>query len=88
MVLGKGLNMTKQRWPDRADWDDMANAVETLAHACGAQVYCVQKYEYLKVEIQGPASTPEQTDALHVLAELIEQASDQEELGRRSSPPR
>lgn len=69
---------TNQRWPARAGWDDMANAVETLAQTCGAYVYCAQKYEYLSVEIQRPARTPEQTRALHVLIELIEQASDQE----------
>jgi hypothetical protein len=73
-----GKTTTNQRWPDRDGWDDMANAIEVLAQTCGAYVYFAQKYEYLSVEIQRPARTPEQTKALHVLIEVIEQASDQE----------
>lgn len=67
-----------QRWPDRAGWDDMASAVEILAKACEARVYCAQKYEYLNIEVQQQASTATQTKALHVFIELIEQASDYE----------
>ncbi|MCG3268376.1 hypothetical protein [Yoonia sp. I 8.24] len=37
---------------------------ETLAKSCGGHAYCAQKYEYLSVELQRPADTPEQTKAL------------------------
>ena len=67
-----------RRWPDRRGWDELANTVETLAKSCGAHVYCAQKYEYLNVEMQQRASTPEETKALYVLIGLIEQASDLE----------
>lgn len=66
----------KQRWPDKSGWDEMATTVEVLAAACGAKVFCSQKYEYLRVEIQESANTVEQSKALDVLVELIEQASD------------
>lgn len=69
---------TNQRWPDRVGWDNMANAIETLAKSCGGHAYCAQKYEYLSVELQQPADTPEQTKALYVMIELVEQISDLE----------
>ncbi len=71
--------MNDKRWPHFPGWDEHAATAEALAEACGAKAVCSQKYEYLKVEIQQLASTPEQTRALHWLAELIEQASDQDQ---------
>ena len=70
--------MTGPRWPDKSGWDEMAAAVEVLAAACGAKVFCSQKYEYLRVEIQQSAGTAEQSKALDVLAEIVEQASNRE----------
>ena len=67
-----------RRWPAHPGWDEMATAVETLAAACGGHACCSQKHERLRVELQRPARTPEQTAALHMLAELIEQVSDME----------
>ena len=67
------------RWPRFEGWDGMAEAVETLAEACGAKVFCSQKYGHLRVEFQRPASQPRQMRALHLVAELIEQASDRDE---------
>jgi hypothetical protein len=68
--------MSSQRWPDKSGWDEMATAVEVLAAACGAEVFCSQKYEHLRVEIQKSSNTVEQSKALDVLVELVEQASD------------
>jgi len=51
--------MSSQRWPDKPGWDEMATAIEVLAAACGAEVFCSQKYEYLRVEIQKSADTVE-----------------------------
>jgi len=68
--------MSSQRWPDKSGWDEMATAVEVLAAACGAQAFCSQKYEYLCIEIQQSARTEEQSKALDVLVELVEQAFD------------
>jgi len=68
----------KQRWPDKPGWDEMATAVEVLAAVCGAKVFCSQKYEYLRIEIQKSAGTVEQSKAMDILVELIEQASGRE----------
>ena len=68
--------MSSQRWPDKSGWDEMATAVEVLAVACGVDVFCSQKYEYLRVKNQKPADIVEQSKAMDVLVELVEQASD------------
>jgi hypothetical protein len=65
-----------ERWPDRQGWDEMANAIEALAESCGASVVCGQKYQYLSIEMLEPARHPNHTSALHVIIELIEQASE------------
>ena len=65
-----------KQWPEKPEWDDMAEAMKTLAKVCGAKVHCSQKYEYLKVEFQQSASTSAQMRALYLVAELIEQASE------------
>ena len=68
--------MPEKRWPQFEGWDEKALAIETLAQACGAHVYCAQKYQYLAVEIQRRASTPEQMQALHEVADMIETLTD------------
>ncbi|WP_299289068.1 hypothetical protein [uncultured Tateyamaria sp.] len=68
--------LSKRRWPEFHGWDEKAEAIEILAQACGAYVYCSQKHKYLNVEVQRKASTPAQTKALYVLADLIEQLTD------------
>ncbi len=68
--------MSKKRWPEFEGWDEKAVAIETLAQACGAHVYCSQKYQYLNVEIQRKSSSPDQTKALYEMADMIEKLTD------------
>lgn len=69
----------EKRWPQFEGWDEKAVAIETLAEACGAGVYCSQKYRYLNVEIQKRACLSGQTKALHEMADMIEKLTDREE---------
>ncbi|GFE64361.1 helix-turn-helix domain-containing protein [Litoreibacter roseus] len=73
--IGKKVS-TDMRWPKFDGWDEMASAIETLAQACGAQVYCSQKYQYLNVEVQKRANSPEKTKALHIIADIVEKLTD------------
>lgn len=68
---------SEKRWPEFEGWDEKAVAIETLAQACGASVYCSQKYQYLNVEIQRHAGLAHQTTALHSIADMIERLTDQ-----------
>lgn len=70
--------VSERRWPQFDGWDEKATAIEALARACGAHVYCAQKYQYLEVEIQTPARTPELTKALFEIADMIEELTDRE----------
>lgn len=68
----------KRRWPEFAGWDEKAEAIETLALACGAYAYCSQKYQHLNVELQQRDSTRTQMAALHEMADMIEKLTDRE----------
>lgn len=72
------MNTIPKRWPQFDGWDEKAEAIETLAEAVGAHAYCSQKYKYLNVEVRQQSASKEQFLALQVVAELIEQATDQD----------
>jgi hypothetical protein len=72
------MNTTPKRWPEFDGWDKKAEAIETLAKAVGAHVYCSQKYKYLNIEIRKQSATKEQFLALQVAADMIEQLTDQD----------
>ena len=75
----------KDRWPDRAGWDVLANTIETLAKACGGSAQCHKKYEYLSVSLETRGLPEAQANAFWVLAELVEQVSDAEDHGDQST---
>jgi len=65
------------RWPDHDGWDAMADAIETLANACGSQAQCTNINDtFLRVALIGNAATKAQINALQVMADLIEERSD------------
>jgi hypothetical protein len=68
----------QKRWPAFEGWDEKAEAIETLAKACGAHAYCSQKYRYLNVELHQRSATKEQFLALHEIADMIEKLTDQD----------
>ncbi|MFK7763028.1 MAG: hypothetical protein AB8B62_07185 [Roseobacter sp.] len=74
-VLEKN-NMSEKRWPQLDRWHEKAVAIETLAQACGAYVYCSKKHQSLNAEIQRKSSSPEQTKALCEIADMIEKLTD------------
>ena len=69
---------TRKRWPEFDGWDEKADAIETLARACGAHAYCSQKYRYLNIELRRGTATQEQYYTLHEIADLIETLTDQD----------
>lgn len=68
----------KARWPEFKGWDEKADAIETLAQACGAYAYCSQKYQYLNIELHQREASSTQFAALHQMADMIELITDQE----------
>ena len=72
------MHTKSKRWPKFEGWDEKAEAIETLAEAVGAHVYCSQKYKYLNIEIRKQSASKEQFLALQVVAEMIEQVTDQD----------
>lgn len=75
----------RRRWPDRPGWDVLAQAIETLADACGGSAQCHKKYEYLSISLETPGMPESQVFALRTLAELVEQVSDTEDHGEQST---
>ncbi|MHA3915820.1 hypothetical protein [Halovulum sp. GXIMD14793] len=73
----KAATKPRKRWPQYDGWDELAEAIETLAKTCGAHAYCSQKYRYLNIELHRRDATREQFIALHKFADLIETLTDQ-----------
>jgi hypothetical protein len=57
------------------NWDELGEAMETMAKAVGAQVVLKDKYGSLRVEFPQLPENDEHTKALYVFADLIETAS-------------
>jgi len=57
------------------NWDQLGEAMETMAKAVGAQAVFKDKYGSLRVEFTQLPENDEHTKALYVFADLIETAS-------------